>query len=229
MPRMARIIAVDYPHHVVQRGNNKQTIFFDEHDKQLYLELLKKYSKGCLCNINAYCLMPNHVHALLTPLTPEALSKTMQKLSLRYTQLINKKYARTGRLWECRFHSTVVQKEAYLWAVCRYIERNPVRAKMVAAPGHYKWSSANRLSKLNDGLIDSIWIHGHEMEEYTRFLNLSDNQDEITKIRQSTARGIPLGSKNFIRQMAEQIGVTITTKPPGRPRVEIEKLGTHPN
>ncbi|GAI54022.1 unnamed protein product, partial [marine sediment metagenome] len=131
MPRIARIVGIGYPHHIIQRGNNRQNIFFDQEDRLLYLKWLEKYSLECGCTIHAYCLMINHVHLLVVPQYNYSLAKTIQKLSLTFTQHINKKYKRTGRLWECRFYSALVDKEPYLWSVGRYIERNPVRAKIV--------------------------------------------------------------------------------------------------
>src|SRR3989338_11686878 len=112
MPRLARIVGVYYPHHIIQRGNNRQTVFFKDEDRSFYIEQLKKYSSECGCKIKAYCLMSSHIHILAIPAKEDSLAKTMQKLSLRYTQYINKKYKRTGRLWECRFHSAVVDEEA---------------------------------------------------------------------------------------------------------------------
>ena len=114
MPRIARIIAIDYPHHIVQRGNNRQQIFFDDQDYGFYRKLLKKYSSEGVLPINSYCLMNNHVHILATPRTLNSLAKMMQKLSLRYTQYVNKKYKRTGRLWESRFFSSIVDKDSYI-------------------------------------------------------------------------------------------------------------------
>jgi len=98
MPRIARIVGIGYPHHIIQRGNNRQDIFFDQEDRRLYLKWLEKYSLECDCTVHAYCLMKNHVHLLAVPQNSYSLAKTMQKLSLRFTQHINKKYKRTGDL-----------------------------------------------------------------------------------------------------------------------------------
>src|SRR3989338_862011 len=182
MPRIARIAEANYPHHIVQRGNNKGVIFFDDSDRRFYLKLLRKYSMECNCMVNAYCIMNNHVHLLLTPLQQAALSKMMQKLSLRYTQYINKKYERTGRLWECRFYSSLIEKDAHLWAACRYIERNPVRAKIVDDPMRYVWSSAGcrHSEEGNNALVEPIWYNKCEKEDYINFLNTPESESEIT-------------------------------------------------
>jgi putative transposase len=125
MPRIARAVATGFPHHVIQRGNNREEVFFDKKDREQYLLLLKRYAGKWISPILAYCLMNNHVHLLTKPKEEESLYKMMQGVSLCYTQYVNRKYKRTGSLWESRYHSCIVDKEKYLWAVARYIEQNP--------------------------------------------------------------------------------------------------------
>jgi putative transposase len=219
MPRIARIVGIGYPHHIIQRGNNRENIFFDQEDRRLYLKWLKKYSLECGCAVHAYCLMSNHVHLLVVPQYNYSLAKTMQKLSLRFTQHINKKYKRTGRLWECRFYSALVDKELYFWSIGRYIERNPVRAKIVSKPDEYQWSSAkaNITAKEMD-FIKPIWQDDTEREEYITFLNNPDKEEEIEIIKKSTISGKPIGSEKFLNQLVETLGITINTRLKGRPR-----------
>jgi len=219
MPRIARIVGIGYPHHIIQRGNNRQNIFFDQEDRRLYLKWLKKYSLECGCTVHAYCLMSNHVHLLFVPQYNYSLAKTMQKLSLTFTQHINKKYKRTGRLWECRFHSALVDKESYLWSVGRYIERNPVRAKIASKPDEYRWSSAKaNITGKGMDFIKPIWQDDAKREEYITFLNNPDKEEEIEIIKKSTICGKPIGSEEFLNQMIEALGITINTRPKGRPR-----------
>jgi len=219
MPRIARIVGIGYPHHIIQRGNNRQNIFFDQEDRRLYLKWLEKYSLECGCTVHAYCLMSNHVHLLVVPQYNYSLAKTMQKLSLRFTQYINKKYKRTGRLWECRFYSALVDKESYLWSIGRYIERNPVRAKIVNKPEEYQWSSAKaNITGKEIGFIKPIWQDDTEREEYIAFLNNPDKEEEIEIIEKSTVSGKPIGTEEFLNQMVDTLGITINTRPKGRPR-----------
>jgi putative transposase len=142
MPRIGRAVAAGYPHHIIQRGNNREDVFFEKNDRKQYLSLLKKYATKWTSPIMAYCLMTNHVHLLTKPGAEESLFKMMQGLTLCYTQYINRNYGRTGRLWESRYHSCIVDQEKYLWAAARYIERNPVRAGMVEKAEDYPYSSA---------------------------------------------------------------------------------------
>lgn len=219
MPRIARIVGIGNPHHIIQRGNNRQTIFFADGDRYRYLELLKESSIKYSCKIHAYCLMENHVHILSVPQYNYSFAKMMQQLSLRFTQYINKKYKRTGRLWECRFYSALVDEENYLWSVCRYIERNPARAKIVNIPCEYKWSSAkDNTMEEKSSLIEPICKSYIDMEEYIKFLNTPDKEDEIEMIKRSTFSGKPIGTREFITNIAKSLGIAINMRPKGRPR-----------
>jgi putative transposase len=131
----------DVPVHIVQRGNNRQAIFFADEDYRAYLGWLNEAATRWACAIHAYVLMTNHVHLLLSPTDPKGVSGLMQYLGRRYVPYINHRYRRSGTLWEGRFKSSLIQSETYLLLCHRYIELNPVRAAMVVAPGDYPWSS----------------------------------------------------------------------------------------
>ncbi|SEM22795.1 putative transposase [Syntrophus gentianae] len=135
MPRIARIIAPHYPHHVTQRSNNRVDVFLDDEDKAKYLSLLKDYNERLAVDVWAYCLMTNHVHILAVPARNVSLSRCIGRTNLLYTQHVNRKYNRSGRLWQNRFFSTIIDTESsYLWAVARYIEQNPVKSALVTRP-----------------------------------------------------------------------------------------------
>jgi putative transposase len=209
MPRCARIIAVDYPHHVIQRGNNKQPVFYTNNDRYLYLTLLKKYNDECQCKIHAYCLMINHVHMLIVPQHEHSLSKLMQKISLVFTQHINRAQKRTGRLWECRFYSSIVDTDKYLLSVCRYIERNPIRANIVKTPLEYKWSSAkaNTLG-YNDNIVTPVSKINNQ-NIYSDFINAQENDSETELIRKCTLSGKPIGDNEFLEDISEKTGLSM--------------------
>jgi len=155
MPRPRRIDAPGFPQHIVQRGNNRQAVFFSNRDPALYLSLLRECANEHHCRIHAYVLMGNHVHLLVTPDTPGGMSRMMQAVNRTYVRHVNERERRTGSLWEGRFHSTVIDTDRYLLACQRYIELNPVRAGMVAHPGDYRWSSyrANAQGQANALLV----------------------------------------------------------------------------
>lgn len=141
MARRPRFAIAGVPLHVIQRGNNRNACFFDASDYRFYLECLAEAAEKYGCHIHAYVLMTNHVHILVTPNEDYAVSQMMQSVGRRYVGYVNRSYRRTGTLWEGRFKAALVDSERYLLVCSRYIELNPVRAKMVEGPGDYCWSS----------------------------------------------------------------------------------------
>ena len=213
MPRIARAVAAGFPHHVVQRGNNREDTFFEKEDRENYLSLLKKYSEKWNSPILAYCLMSNHIHLLTKPKEEESLYKMMQGVTLCYTQYINRVYKRTGRLWESRYHSCIVDKERYLWAVARYIEQNPVRARIVKKEEDFPYSSAKAHIRGIDELCNKA-----QRKDYVEFIRADIPKEEINSIRYYTRTGRPFGSGEFIKKMEKKFERRFMLKSPGRPR-----------
>lgn len=224
MPRIARVYAVNYPHHVTQRGNNRETVFFDDEDRAFYLKTLRGYSKKWNLEIWAYCLMTNHVHILAVPQKEESLARGIGGTNLVYTQHINRKYKRSGRLWQNRFYSTIVEKEPYLWAVARYMERNPVRAKIVKRAEDYKWSSAKAhvSGKWDDILSENKWLDEKKLNAYRDYLRGEDKEVEAL-IRKATSTGRPFGTERFIKRLSILLGRVLLPKKAGRPKKKMEE------
>ena len=219
MSRIARAVALGFPHHVVQRGNNREKVFLHDEDKEKYLSFLKKYSDKWNSPILAYCLMSNHVHLLTRPTKNESLCKMMQGITLCYTQYINRTYKRTGRLWESRYHSSIVDKEKYLWAVARYIEQNPVRAKIVNKAEDYPHSSAKaHIHGVKDEILGEALFEGRQREDYIELMKASIKEEEINSIRNHTKNGRPMGSESFIEKMERKLDRIFKSKPRGRPK-----------
>lgn len=203
MPRIARIFAVNYPHHITQRGNNKETVFFDDEDREFYLKTLVRYCHKRGLEIWAYCLMNNHIHILAVPKKEDSLARGIGGINLIYIQYINRKHKRSGRLWQNRFYSTIVEKEPHLWTVSRYIERNPVRARLVARPEDYLWSSAKaHVTGVRDSILTGNWL----------------GEKEINLLRKTTSTGRPLGRERFIKVIEKMLDREILPKKAGRPR-----------
>ncbi|HEY4715751.1 MAG TPA: transposase [bacterium] len=219
MPRIARVFALNYPHHITQRGNNKTTVFFDDEDRGFYLKTLSRYSHKRGLEIWAYCLMNNHVHILAVPQHEESLSKGIGITNLIYTQYINRKYKRSGRLWQNRFYSTIVEKERYLWAVARYIERNPVRSKIVTREENYHWSSAKAhvLETRDNILSGNDWLGKNEIKAYRDFLKREECEID-NLIRKTTSTGRPLGTEQFVNVLEKFLDRVILPKKSGRPK-----------
>lgn len=217
MPRIARIIALDYPHHVTQRGTNRLEIFLDDRDRLFMLECLKTLADKTLTKIWAYCLMDNHFHSLLVPRKEGGLGRCLHGATFRYAQYFNKRYERSGRLWQNRYFSCPIDKETYLWAVIRYIENNPVRTGIVENATDWKWSTAKAHV---EGIYDKFltypdWLDESERENYSKFLKESSD-DKL--IRRATTTGRPLGSEGFVETIEKKLNRILKPKKGGRPR-----------
>jgi putative transposase len=141
MARIARVVAPGLPHHITQRGNRRQQTFFQDEDYQSYIQLMAKWCARFQVEVWAYCLMPNHMHMIAAPQSEEGSRHAIGEAHRRYTRQINFREGWRGHLWQGRF-SSFPMDESYLLAAARYIEINPVRAKLVNRPEAYKWSSA---------------------------------------------------------------------------------------
>lgn len=155
MPRGTRIILNNVCYHIINRGNQKQSIFLDDSGFGKYLQLLKHFKRKYAFKIFGYCLMPNHIHIILEPKRPNELARFMQGLTQTYTAWFNNKYKKTGHLWQGRFKSMIIQKDNYFVECVYYIEANPVRAGLVSSPKDYLWSSyRDRVFGDRTGIID---------------------------------------------------------------------------
>ncbi len=219
MLRLARIIGPSYPHHLVQRGNNRRDVFLDHADRQSYLALLARYAQKQSVSVLAYCLMSNHTHLLVRPGQSSNLPKMMQGIALCYTQAFNRKYGQTGRLWESRYHSSVVEEERYLWAVSCYIEQNPIRARLATRAEEYPYSSAaaHLLGAADPVLGEALFDQG-EIKAY-RALMQELPPAKIDAIRKQTRSGRPLGTGEFAEKLGGILGRNIAHRPRGRPRL----------
>jgi len=141
MPRIARAVVPECPHHITQRGNNRQGVFFVADDYRLYLDILREQSRRYGLEVHAYCLMANHVHLVATPHGADSLAKAVGRTHWRHSQAINRLHGRSGHLWQGRFYSCALDRP-HFWAAVQYVERNPVRARLVRRAWDYAWSSA---------------------------------------------------------------------------------------
>jgi putative transposase len=220
MARIARVIAVGYPHHITQRGNNRQAVFSNDSDKEKYLTLIKTHSEKYNLEILAYCLMTNHVHFIVVPKEDVSISNTFNYAHMRYSQYFNKKKNMCGHLWQGRFYSCIMDKN-HIYAGVRYIERNPVRARLVKEPWQYTWSSA----KIHCGVEKEDAIGVQKLFKYTeldkdwkQFISSQDNKEEIDLFRSSTLKGIPLGDNKFVVKLEKMLNRVLHIKPVGRPK-----------
>lgn len=225
MPRTARVVLPRYPHHVVQRGHNQQVCFAARGDYERYLATLAEFKGKLGVKVYAWCLMTNHVHLLLEPSKATSLGLLMKRLSGRQTRHHNRLEQRSGTLWEGRYKSSLVQNEGYFLACCRYIELNPVRAHIVAAPEDYRWSSCpERLGYARTTLLDLHPCYQElaaeesaRRERYGAFLQSAIPEGEWALIRAAARRGQLTGSEAFRRRVAVILHRRIENRGPGRP------------
>jgi len=207
-------------------------VFFDDDDRRFYLETLKRYTGRWSLEIWAYCLMTNHVHLLAVPGNELSLARGMGGLNLVYTQYFNRKYEKSGRLWQNRFFSTVIEEERYLWAVASYIERNPVRAGIVNRPQEYAWSSymAHAHDSPDHYLLGRAWLADSDRSDYRGLCRRDENADD-SAIRRATATGRPLGGAGFFKGLEGRLTRKLEARRVGRPPMKEDKSkqGSVPN
>ncbi|MBV8666645.1 MAG: transposase [Burkholderiaceae bacterium] len=226
MPRRARLSLPGVPLHVIQRGNNRQACFYQDRDRRLYLEWLADCAEAADCAIHAYVLMSNHVHLLLTPAEAGSASALMKALGQRYVQYINRTYERSGSLWEGRFRSCLIQDAAYLLTCHRYIELNPVRARMVAHPAEYCWSSYRDNAQGRPGrllrphpLYLALGNHARARQSAYGSLFQEPLADELVdRIRSSTNGNFALGNTDFTARVEALLQRRAIPGASGRPR-----------
>ena len=220
--RRARVSVPGLPHHVTQRGNRRADVFLDAEDRHLYLELLREYSTRHRLLLCDYNLMTNHTHLIVVPETEFALSDALRDTHGAYASTFNRKYGFTGHLWQARFYSCVLDDEHLRHAV-RYVERNPVRAGMVARAEDYPWSSAYpHVRDQEDRYLDAGLPLIGEIEDWSAWLATNDSEEAISAIREAAATGRACGSEDFIRRLESQCGLPLRLQKRGRkPRSKI--------
>ncbi len=222
MPRIARLVVPDYPHHITQRGNYGNSIFKDDADRRKYLYFIADYSQKYRLTILSYCLMSNHIHLIAVPKDEDSLADTLRIAHTRYSQYFNKKMHAAGHLWQGRYYSCVLDDQ-HLIASARYVERNPVRAKLVKKPTDYVWSSAESHTAIsNNDIIDASHLFKYvevKQCEWKAFVDRSDEPEEIANIRKHTITGRPLGNVVFIQKLEKTFGERLHALPVGRPKM----------
>ncbi|HET7669665.1 MAG TPA: transposase [Burkholderiales bacterium] len=222
MARHPRLIFPDIALHIILRGNNRQDCFHQDNDRLVYLAILRDLTRLRQCALHAYCLMTNHVHMLVTPSDAETCSLLMRDLARCYAAYFNRRYSRTGSLWERPFKSCLVESPAYVLNCYRYIERNPVRARMVEGPAAHPWSSyAGNSGARSDALLTphAEYLALSETLEsrhraYRGLLGVADDPAFLSAMRQATDAGFPLIGDQ-LKAKLEAEGVRMEAGRPG--------------
>ncbi|MBN2866843.1 MAG: transposase, partial [Thiotrichales bacterium] len=226
MARLPRFNVIGQPQHIIVRGNNREPIFYDEADYLFYLDKLQQACQKHLCQLHAFVLMTNHVHLLITPNAENAISKAMQMIGRYYVQYFNQRYQRTGTLWEGRYKATLIDSESYALSCYRYIELNPVRAKMVEHAAQYPWSSY-RCNAMGES-CDLITPHplylslapsqAERTQAYRALFDFKMPNKTLDEIREATNKAWVLGSDYFKNKIQTQLDRPAMPKPRGGAR-----------
>lgn len=227
MPRKSRVVLPNYPHHIIQRGHNRQVVFVSNEDYLYYFDNLKEWKRELGCKVYAFCLMANHVHLIIDPGEKiDNLALLMKRVSGRQTRYVNKLEGRRGTLWEGRYKSSPINTDEYLLACCRYIEFNPVRSGIVKEPEEYKWSSYRYKvgkEKINwldlDPCYRGLGKTEKKCEErYKEWVRGVMPEGELGLIRKAIQRGQLTGSNRFEEEVSMKIGRRIEFRGQGRPK-----------
>jgi putative transposase len=225
MSRLPRLTLPGHPHHVIQRGNNRQAIFAAVGDYQMMLDLLDENARKFGVAIHAYVLMGNHFHLLATPQTADGLPQMMQSVGRRYVRYFNDRQKRSGTLWEGRYRSTLIQAERYLLACMAYIDLNPVRAGMVELARDYAWSShAHYIGLRVDKLVTPhpvFWDLGNtpfaREAAYAEMVQVGVSVAQQAALTDSALRGWALGEPDFIKNLQKLTQRRVSKNAAGRP------------
>jgi putative transposase len=225
MARLPRLTLPGYPHHVIQRGNNRQAIFTKTDDYQRLLDLLDDNARQFEVAIHAYVLMSNHFHLLLTPQTADGLPQMMQAVGRRYVRYFNDAQQRSGTLWEGRYRSTLIQTERYLLACMAYIDLNPVRAGLVVQAADYPWSShSHYIGRRTDKLLSPhplVWELGNtpfaREVAYAEMVQAGINPVQQLALTKATLSGWALGEPDFVADLQKRTQRRVSKGQAGRP------------
>jgi len=226
MPRKPRFYLPNYPVHIVQRGHNKNNVFFENEDYKAYLEWLQEGSEWYDVPIHAYALLPNEIHILATPSDKESASRMMQYQGRCYVPYINTTYNKTGTIWQGRYKASLIDPETQLLNNMLYIENLPVREKLVKSPGAFKWSSykfnaqgkKNTLITPHEKYTELAKTDKTRLDKYTT-LSKAGLTDEISRdIQDAWQTGTPLGSDKFKKMVERRLKIKVGHARRGRPR-----------
>jgi len=223
MPRLPRTVFAGVPHHITQRGNRRDDVFFSDDDRRVYLEWLHSYCEKHEVDILAYCLMRNHIHLVAVPNSEDGLQRALKPLHMRYAQRVNRLQGWKGHLWQGRFFSSPLD-DAYLWAAIRYVERNPIRVGLAERAEDYRWSSAAAHCGLRSDVVLSNKAEWRQklssIEDWSSWLSVEEESAKLDTLRQHSEKGLPCGSDDFVQALGKKIGMILKKRPQGRPKRE---------
>jgi putative transposase len=220
---MARAVLPGVAHHLTQRGLDRQDLFFDPSDYDVYFAQVRTNAERFGAELLGYCAMTNHVHWIAVPHSVDSLARTFGEAHGRYAAYANAKLGRSGHFWQNRFFSCALDR-AHLWTALRYVERNPVRARRVDSASAYHWSSAAAhcgLEPAPEWVARSPFESTFTPEQWNVYLNSDTIGEAENLLRINTYTGRPCGSPDFVEWAESSVGRKLAPQPGGRPRKEL--------
>lgn len=200
-----------YVYHVINRGNDRATVFHEEEDYAVFLDLLAAAKTRHPVKLFGFCLLSNHFHIVLEPSTLATLSRFMHWWLTSHVQHHRRRYCGSGHIWQGRFKSFPIQQDTHFLMVLRYVLLNPVRAGLVSDPNHWRWSSLHFPHLLDPWPVPIPSLFNDWLEEPLL-------EEELMRLRTSVNRQAPLGMPAWQLQTADDLNRESTLRPRGRPR-----------
>jgi putative transposase len=214
MARLARVVIPGLAHHVTQRGNGRQKVFFSDEDYALYLRLITESCKAARVTCLAWCLMPNHLHMILVPSDEDGLRAALSKTNRAYAGIVNARRKVTGHFWQGRYGS-VPMDDAHLFEALRYVLMNPVKAKLVQKPEAWRWSSARAyLKNKDDGLTNPRQMR-KVIDDMRAFLGEKPDTTRLERLLAAETIGRPAAEPDFIKKLEDKTGRTLLAEKRG--------------
>jgi putative transposase len=217
MPRFARVVIPGCPHHLIQRGNRRQRVFFSEEDRAFFLTLMGREAAKHGIAIWAFCLMENHVHLIAVPSRSDSFARGFGEAQRRYTLVINTREGWKGFLWQGRFLSYPLD-EGHQYRAIRYVERNPVRAGIVERAEDFEWSSARAHVRKESHPLLAPFPFVRSVRDWAGYLGQKESPEDIRRFEDHERTGRPLGSEDFVKRLERLSGRVLSPGQKGRPR-----------
>jgi len=219
MPRVVRGLADNYIYHIINRGNGRQEVFHKERDYEAFIDIMKEAKKKHQIKLFSYCLMPNHFHMILMPEHGNELSRSMQWLMTSHVRRYHRHYGSSGHIWQGRYKSFIIQKDAHLLMAMRYVEGNPIRAGLVRSAKEWAWSSHREMIGGKKNILAGE-VPIELPENWERYVDEPLTYKELESVRQSVIRQSPYGKPDWQMKVCKELGLESTLNPKGRLRKE---------
>ncbi|MEN6405337.1 MAG: transposase [Thermoguttaceae bacterium] len=229
MGRALRVVAGGFAYHVLNRANARMRIFDKPEDYEAFEQILVDAVRRFKMRLLSYCVMPNHWHLVVWPREAGDLSAFVGWLTLTHTQRwhAHRHSVGSGHVYQGRFKSFLIESDEHLGAVCRYVERNALRAALCERAEKWRWSSLWR-REFGDAECHAVLSKWpiDVPKNWASLVNRAESQSELEALRRCVNRGQPFGSEDWVERMTKRFSLDLALRPGGRPRNEADNNGS---